>query len=125
MMARKTWTVLLEGGITIFQLLTTKLAFASNGDLSGSGNLSVPNPFGQSCTDIQCPINAIINFAYMVALPLCAIIVLWGGFQMATAAGNPEKFGTGKKTLLYAAAGFIVILLAKGASQTIKNFLGQ
>ncbi len=48
-------------------------------------------------------------------------MVVWGGFQMMTAAGNPEKFAAGKKTLTSAAIGFVIVLLASGVAQLIKS----
>jgi len=50
--------------------------------------------------------------------------VLIGGFQMITAAGNAEKFSSGRKTILYAAIGFAVVLAAKAVVVLIKNILG-
>jgi hypothetical protein len=42
-----------------------------------------------------------------------------GGYQMITSSGDPQKFDTGKRTLLFAAIGFIIIL----AADKIVNFL--
>lgn len=66
---------------------------------------------------------SIISFIITIAIPLTAILVLWGGFQMITAAGNPEKFSAGKKTILYAVIGFAVVLLADGVVALIKSLL--
>jgi hypothetical protein len=46
-------------------------------------------------------------------------MVLWGGFKMMTSSGDPEKFSSGKKTLLYAAVGFVVVLLANSVVSII------
>ena len=62
-------------------------------------------------------------FLLAIAAPICGIMVVWGGFQMITAGGNPEKFSSGKKTLLYAAVGFAVVVLASGAAQLIQSIL--
>lgn len=81
------------------------------------------NPLG-SCSDLSCPAQAVINFLFTIAIPICGIMILIGGFQMMTAAGNPEKFSSGKKTILYAVIGFIVILLAGSVATIIKNAFG-
>ena len=94
--------------------------FAQGG---ANGSVTLPNPLGGSCTDLVCPLNALINFLYSLAVPICVIMVLVGGFQMVTAAGDPAKFSTGRKTILYAVIGFAVILIAGGVSTLIKNFL--
>jgi len=95
----------------------TRVAFAD------SGAVNLPNPLGDSCKDLTCPLNTVIDFLYTIAIPLCAIMIIVGGFQMVTAAGDPEKFSKGRKTILYAVAGFAVILVAGGVSSLITKFL--
>jgi hypothetical protein len=66
----------------------------------------------------------VINFlSTTIAIPLTVIMVLIGAFQMMTSAGNPEKFTKGRTTLLYAAIGFAVALLASGVTTLISNIL--
>ncbi len=119
-------------GLCLISLICTmgvaSHAFAQmQGGLPGGGpgtTLSLPNPLGSSCSDLTCPLNKVIDFIFTISIPICGLMVLWGGFQMVTSAGNPEKVTQGRKTILYAAAGFVVILLAKGVAGTIKAFLG-
>jgi len=59
--------------------------------------------------------DALKTLGYVV----CAIFIIVGGYQMITASGDPQKFETGKRTLLFAAIGFIIIL----AADKIVNFL--
>jgi len=80
------------------------------------------NPLGDSAT-FQSVLANINSFLLIIAAPICGIMVVWGGFQMMTAAGDPTKFSEGRKTLLYAAVGFVVVLFASGASQLIKCIL--
>ena len=96
----------------------SRKAFAAAGD---PGSLIPPlkNPIG--CNDFKCVADKLINLLIMIAAPLAAILVLIGGFQMITAGGNPEKFATGKKTILYSAVGFVVVLLAQGAVTLLQN----
>ena len=92
-------------------------AFSQAG--SGSGPISLPNPL--SCADASCVVTKIINFIFVLATPICAIMVLWGGFEMMTSAGDPEKFSTGRNTILYAAVGFVVVLLANSVASIIQG----
>lgn len=69
-------------------------------------------------------LKKITGFLLTIAIPIVSIMVLVGGFQMMTAGGDPEKFSKGKKTILYAAIGFVVVLLADSVATLIKNFLG-
>jgi hypothetical protein len=51
-------------------------------------------------------------------------MVLVGGFQLMMAGGDTEKVTRGRKTILYAAVGFAVVLLAKSVALIIQNILG-
>jgi len=84
--------------------------------------ITLTNPLGsQSFTDV---VNKVADFLITVSIPIAAIMVLWGGFQMMTAAGDPEKFKSGRQTILYAAIGLAVVLAAKSVVVLIKNVLG-
>lgn len=89
--------------------------------LADGNPLSLPNPL--SVNTFQQVVANVSNFLLIIATPLVTIMALVGGFQMITAAGNPEKFAAGRKTLLYAVIGFAIVLLAGGVAQIIKNFL--
>ena len=67
--------------------------------------------------------NVIYFLSTTIAIPLTAIMVLVGAFQITTSAGDPEKFSQGKKTILYAAVGFVIAVIATGVTSIIKNLL--
>jgi hypothetical protein len=82
---------------------------------------SLVNPL--KTTDATVVLGYISSFLIVIAAPICGIMVVWGGFQMMTAAGNPEKFSEGKKTLLYAAIGFVVVIFASSVVPVLKSVL--
>jgi len=55
---------------------------------------------------------------------VCAIFIIIGGYQMITASGDPQKFETGKRTLLYAFIGFLIILIVDNIINLIKEVAG-
>lgn len=72
---------------------------------------------------IECAESIATNL-WKVATPVCVIMIVWGALQMLTAAGDPEKIKTARKTLIYAAVGFGIVLLASGIPNLIKEILG-
>jgi hypothetical protein len=102
--------------VTLFLIQGVNTVFAQG----SSGNITLTNPLS-GCSDLTCPATAVANFLFTIAIPICGIVILIGGFQMMTAAGDPEKFSKGKKTLLYAVIGFFVILIAGSVATLIKN----
>lgn len=81
--------------------------------------VTLANPL--NTTDATVVLGYINTFLLAIAAPICGIMVVWGGFQMITSAGDPEKFSSGKKTLLYAAIGFIVVIFASSVVPLMKS----
>jgi hypothetical protein len=68
-------------------------------------------------------ISAVINFIFALSFPILTGVVLYAAFIMLTAAGDPAKFQRGWKIILYAALGFILILLSKGLIFVLQDVL--
>ena len=90
---------------------------------TSSSGITLTNPL--NCSDLNACAGLFVNVLWLIAIPLSTIMMLVGGFQMMTAAGDPEKFSEGTKTLRYAAIGLVVILLAGGLVSFIKSLFGQ
>ena len=85
------------------------------------GGIRLENPL--SSGTVQGLIDNIITQALVYVGIIVAIFIIVGAFQMLTAAGDPEKFKKGQKTIVYAVIGFAVALLAKGISAIIERVL--
>lgn len=96
-----------------FGFVVNSIAFAQT--------LTNPLSVNGSNPTFQTVLTNITTFLVAIAAPICGIMVVWGGFQMITARGNPEKFSEGKKTLLYAAIGFVVVLFAASVVPLIQS----
>lgn len=83
------------------------------------GGITLRDPIGTG--SIAVLLGRIIDFLIYVGAPILAIMVLWGGFQILTAAGEPEKFKTGQKTIIYAVVGYGIILISKGVEFVIRD----
>ena len=54
---------------------------------------------------------------------VAVLLIIWGGFQYITAAGNEKRVESAKQTLTYAVIGLIVILLAQVIVTLVGNTL--
>jgi hypothetical protein len=70
---------------------------------------------------LPCLAGKITSLLFTISIPIVSIMVLVGGFQIMTAGGNPEKASSGKKTILYAAIGFLVVLMADQVPKILQN----
>ena len=115
--------------LALFSFAEKVFAADTGGTAPPSGSITLANPL--SCTSttnssgapIFCLLEKILLFLYNLAIPITVIMVLVGGFQILTAAGDPEKFSTGRKTILYAAGGFAVVVLANSVIAIIQSIL--
>lgn len=106
----------------ILKIQTVLAQGGSAGSDSGSGVPPIVDPLhGQGLFGIIANITRFL--VRDIAPPLVAVLIVIGAFQMILAGGNPEKIQTGKKTILYAVIGFVVVLIAAGVATLIKNIV--
>jgi hypothetical protein len=96
------------------------VAFADNQPT----NITLPNPLGTQ-TFAQITANVLGFIFWDIATPLTVLMVLVGAFQLMTSAGEPEKISQGRKTIMYAAIGFAIALIASGAANILQSILNN
>ena len=97
----------------------TALGAPGGGD--GGQTVTFTNPLGNATFGTVA--TAIAEALIAFAIPILAIMVIWGAFQLITSGGAPDKISSGKKTLLYAVIGFAIVLLAKELPAAIEELL--
>ncbi len=85
--------------------------------------LEIPNPLGSGGRDIPTLVNTIADWLLGIGSTIAVIIVIWAAFLFMTSGGNQQKVTTARQTLWYAIIGLTVLLLAKGVTSLIQNFL--
>jgi len=102
----------------------TGQANTNNGGVGGSegSGVSLENPIkAKSFEDL---IVNIINFLWRIAIIATPLMIVVGGIIITTSAGNPEQVRTGKNTIIWALAGFALILMSRGLFNLIKGIIG-
>jgi len=89
--------------------LLIKETFASHGGAHNIG-VTLDNPL--EAGTIPELLSAVAGFLFGIGIPIAVIFIFIGGFQFATAGGNPEKISAGKRTITWAAIGIVVLLVA-------------
>jgi hypothetical protein len=94
------------------------------GTPAGKQEVTLENPLGKVDTP-QKLIGQIINSILGLVGSIALLMFIWGGFQWMTAAGSSDKVEKGKKTLMWAALGMIVIFSSYAlVSYLIKSVIG-
>ena len=94
----------------------------TGGPSGGTGGVELKNPLGTT-SFIQI-INNILNYFIYISVPILALMILVGGFQILTARDNPEKITKGKTTIMYAVIGFVIVLISKGVALILLKIIG-
>jgi nucleoside recognition membrane protein YjiH len=82
--------------------------------------IAIANAQGDKLTNILTKIrDTLASLGYIV----CGIFIIIGGYQMVIASGDPQKFETGKRTLLYSIIGVIVIAIATEIVKWIQDIV--
>ena len=63
----------------------------------------------------------IFNTAFLWGGIIAAIMVVWGGIQYTTSAGDPTKATKARNTILYSAIGLAIVILAATIVNTVVN----
>ncbi|MBS8122367.1 pilin [Candidatus Vampirococcus lugosii] len=81
----------------------------SNEKAGGVGVEGAGSQFDESFLGV---VKSFVNWVLGIMSLIALIVLLWGAFQMVTAAGNEEKYGKGFTILKQAAIGLILMGVA-------------
>ncbi len=93
-------------------------------DLPGGYSISEPEGFKFVGGNIGEIINALVPYIFALAGLVLLLILIWGGFEMMTSAGDPKKMESAKGKLTNAVAGFIIIFVAFWLVQILEVIFG-
>lgn len=82
---------------------------------------SLENPIGE--TEVPALIKQVITVALSLIGAFTLLMLVWGGFQWLTSAGNPEKVSAGTQTMVWAVIGVMVVLSSYLLLSTFLDFL--
>jgi len=69
-------------------------------------------------------LGRIASFIYWVALWIFVIMAIVGAIFLVTGAGDATRIARGKKTLLWAGIGLVLVLVATGVVPVVRDLLG-
>lgn len=105
-------------------LLAPSPAFAQDKVLEGIN--SVKGPFPETVVSSDNPkqlLVRIIELGLYIGAMLAVVFIIVGGYQYVTSAGSEDAAKKGRRTLVYAVIGLVIIILAYVIVQTVYNFL--
>jgi len=92
-----------------------------SGDPGGGTTVWILNPL--KIDTVQGLIDLVLNWLLMIAIPLSTIVILYGAMLFMIYGSVPAQRKKARNVILYAILGIVILLLAKGISYSIMNFL--
>ncbi|MDO8466984.1 MAG: pilin [bacterium] len=68
-------------------------------------------------------VKQIIKYMFIVSVPIATAFIVYGAFVMMKSGGNPGEFANGKKVVLSAIIGIVIMFTANIVVSTIVNAL--
>lgn len=66
----------------------------------------------------------ISKWAFDIATPIAALMIIVGAYQMLFSGGDPKKVQTGRQTILYTVIAYAIILLAWAIAGAVAKLIG-
>jgi len=90
------------------------------------GGFQVENPQGFAFSNAGFGeiLSQVLKFAFPFAGLILFFVLISGGFQFLTSAGNPESMEKAQKKITNAVIGFFIIFLSYWILQIIENIFG-
>ncbi len=100
--------------LVISSLSTPKLAYAVTQDVTCNGNKGVDTAIG--CLNVLSTpedfLGQLLGWAVGIGGGLAFILIVYAGFMIMTAAGNPERLKAGQELLTSAISGLILLIFS-------------
>lgn len=88
-----------------------------------AANVRLENPLGPNTNSLTNLLEKIIKWMVDIGAPVAVAVIIYGGAEMLLAGGNPEKFKSGKNTIVYAVVGYGIIAIGWGIVSIIESLL--
>jgi hypothetical protein len=82
----------------------------------------LPNPLGSGVSTIGDLLTVFVNGLVMFSTPIVILAIMYAGYLLLSAQGDPEMLTQARRTIFYALAGYAIILLANGMVIIIRDF---
>jgi hypothetical protein len=108
--------------IALLLMVLVMISVPAIGLADNSDRIEISNPLGTT-SSLPALLTKIFREVRVIVSFIIPLIVIWGAFQMLFAAGNPEKFASGRNTIVYSIIGYVIILAAEGIARIVERVL--
>jgi hypothetical protein len=104
--------------LCLFGLLISSAVFAQTGNIHFADPMVGGGNFDEMLTRV-------LSWIWPISLILAVLMIIIGGYYMIGSGGDPLKFSTGRKIVVYSLAGAAIVTAARGIISLIEMVLPQ
>ncbi|MBU3964450.1 hypothetical protein KKE85_01520 [Patescibacteria group bacterium] len=87
--------------------------------------ITITNPLTPGNIDFDEMLIRVLGWVFGFALVIGVLMVIIGGYMMIVSSGDPERFSTGRKTVVYALSGVAIVTVSRGIIALVGQILPQ
>jgi len=103
---------------------TTGYLFLASPVLAAIEDISIGKPKEVKITELSPLIQGIIRIAFIVAIILTFLFLIWGGLQWIMSGGDKAKYEEARNRITAALIGLVIVALAWLLIKLVTHFLG-
>ena len=122
-----TFLIALSLTVLSFAVAPANLAFAQGTEVD-SGLGKIQGPFSGINFDTSNPyrlVASLITLALQIGFMIAVVFVIIGGYMYVTSAGNEETAEKGRKTIINAIIGLVIVILSYSIVTVISNTINK
>jgi hypothetical protein len=87
--------------------------------------ISFTNPLRPGNISYEEMLARVLSWVFGFALAIGVLMIIIGGYMMVTSGGDPQKFASGRKTVVYALSGVAIVAVSRGIIALVEQILPQ
>ncbi|GEM_PF-2230222 len=76
--------------------------------------ITISNPLTPGNISFDEMLTRVLSWIFGFALAIGVLMIIIGGYMMVVSAGDPQKFSTGRKVVVYALSGIAIVAISRG-----------
>ncbi|MBU1045542.1 hypothetical protein KJ616_00245 [Patescibacteria group bacterium] len=87
--------------------------------------ITITNPLRPGNISYEEMLTRVLSWIFGFALAIGVLMLIIGGYMMVVSAGDPQKFSTGRKVVVYALSGVAIVAVSRGIIALVEQILPQ
>ena len=107
---------------TLFGIWATLMSFLI---VAQGQAITITNPLTPGNISYEEMLARVLSWIFGFALAIAVLMLIIGGYMMVVSGGDPQRFSTGRKVIVYALSGLAIVAVSRGIIALVEQILPQ